>query len=39
MHIKAYDSERFEKGKLRYVIFAVVFAGILILSILNQNYV
>lgn len=39
MHIKVYDGEKFERGKLWYIIFAVVFASIFVLSILNQNRV
>lgn len=39
MSIKVYDGEHFERGKFWYIIFAVVFASIFILSILNKNRV
>jgi hypothetical protein len=39
MEVSVYNSEKFQRNKWRYVIFATVFAGIFILSIFNQNYV
>lgn len=39
MDVTIYKSEKFERSKRRYVIFATVFAAIFLLSIFNQNYV
>ena len=39
MEVAVYNSEKFERGKLWYVIFGTVFAAIFLLSIFNQNYI
>ncbi|MFA5748267.1 MAG: hypothetical protein WC872_04130 [Candidatus Absconditabacterales bacterium] len=39
MEINVYNAEKFERTKRRYLIFSVVFASVLILSILNKNLV
>jgi len=39
MEINAYNSERFERSKWRYVIFSSIFASVFILSILYKNIV
>ncbi|MEI8091756.1 MAG: hypothetical protein WCG98_06135 [bacterium] len=39
MEIQVYNSEKFDRSKWRYVIFATVFACIFLLSIFKGNYV
>jgi len=39
MQVIAYNSEKFQKSKRRYVIFATIFASVFVLSILNNNIV
>ena len=39
MDIKVYNSEKFERNTWWYIIFAVLFASIFILSLLNENFV
>ena len=39
MSVSVYNWEKFTRNKIRYLIFTVVFAGILLLSILNNNVI
>lgn len=39
MSILVYNGEKFQRNKLRYLIFAVIFASVFVLSILNNNIV
>ena len=39
MSVLVYNWERFQRSKVRYLIFAVIFASVFVLSILNNNIV
>lgn len=39
MDVLVYNWEKFQRTKIRYLIFVVVFASILLLSLLNKNIV
>jgi hypothetical protein len=39
MEVVVYNSEKFDRSKWRYVIFATFFAAIFLLTIFNQNYI
>lgn len=39
MNVLVYNWEKFERTKLRYLAFTVVFASVLLLSLLNNNIV
>lgn len=39
MSVLVYNGERFQRNKLRYLVFGVVFASVFLLSILNNNIV
>jgi len=39
MEVSVYNSEKFDRSKRWYVIFAAVFAAIFLLSLFNQNYI
>lgn len=39
MSVSIYNGEKFQRNKVRYLIFAVVFASVFLLSILNKNIV
>jgi len=39
MSILVYNWEKFQRGKVRYLIFTVIFASVFLLSILNNNVV
>ncbi len=39
MSVSVYNGEKFQRSKVRYLIFAVIFAGVFVLSILNNNIV
>jgi len=39
MSILVYNGEKFQRSKVRYLIFAVIFASVFLLSILNNNIV
>lgn len=39
MSVLVYNWEKFVRGKLRYLVFVVVFASVFLLSLLNKNIV
>ena len=39
MSVLVYNGEKFQRGKLWYLIFAVIFASVFLLSFLNDNVV
>ncbi len=39
MSVLVYNGEKFSRGKLRYLVFAVIVASVFLLSILNNNVV
>lgn len=39
MSVVVYNGEKFQRSKLWYLIFAVIFASVFVLSILNNNFV
>lgn len=39
MSVLVYNGEKFQRGKIWYLIFAVIFASVFVLSILNNNIV
>ena len=39
MNLKVYNGEKFERNKLRYIIFSSVFIVSIVLSLINQNIV
>ncbi len=39
MSVLAYNGEKFQRNKVRYLVFGVIFASVFVLSILNNNIV
>ena len=39
MSVLVYNGEKFQRSKVRYLVFAVIFASVFVLSILNGNVV
>ncbi|HBB04080.1 TPA: hypothetical protein DCZ39_04255 [Patescibacteria group bacterium] len=39
MSILVYNGEKFQRSKIWYLVFAVIFASVFLLSILNNNVV
>lgn len=39
MEVLVYNSEKFERSKWRYIIFAVIFAAVFLLTLFNRNYI
>jgi uncharacterized membrane protein len=39
MSILVYNGEKFQRSKIWYLVFAVVFASVFVLSLLNDNVV
>ena len=39
MSVLVYNGEKFQRSKVRYLIFAVIFASVFLLSLLNKNIV
>ena len=39
MNVLVYNGEKFQRSKLWYLVFAVIFASVFVLSILNNNIV
>lgn len=39
MEVTVYNSEKFDRSKWRYIIFAVIFAAVFLLTLFNRNYI
>ena len=39
MEIKVYNWEYFERGKTRYIVFALLILTVIVISILSKNYI